>query len=251
MVRTKYEDTVYEKPVYSGKIFMYCTAGWNVLFPIVDVIRLLKLNTIIGHAYEKGQQTITMYGRQYNHNVIGYSLKTKKDYATNLRTIKNIFIFSDSEDHVATNLMNVAKKNKINVICYSNIDTIYHFYDYSGTSEKTSFKDPALLMDRMYLLHDYNDAKKFAELFDDFELIDPPVDTFSTLEQCTEKMKKIDLAEKNKKVHSKLFDPHLIKLKKMEYERSQANMTFPDSVENINKKELDKQKGILSRFFKI
>jgi len=252
MVRTKYEDTIYEKPNYSGKIFMYCSPDWNVLFPVVNIIRLLKENTIIGHLYGKGQQTIIMYGRQYKHNVLGYTLKNKQEYITNLRTVKNIFIFSDSDDPIATNLMNAAKKNKINVVCYSNLDTIYHFYNYTETSEKSSLKKPEEVVDKMYYLYDLQAAQKYAELFDDFEIVDLPNDsTKSTLEACVEKMKKITITENKQKVHSKLFDPHLQKLKKMEYERSQKNMFYPDSVENINKKELEKQKSVLSRFFKI
>ena len=42
MVRTKYEDAVYEKVEFSGKIFMYASSSWNILFPIVDIIRILK-----------------------------------------------------------------------------------------------------------------------------------------------------------------------------------------------------------------
>ena len=43
----KFEETCYEKIQFSGKIFMYSSLSWNVLFPIVDIIRLLKKNTII------------------------------------------------------------------------------------------------------------------------------------------------------------------------------------------------------------
>jgi hypothetical protein len=82
--RTKYEDTVYEKVEYSGKIFMYCSRSWNVLFPVVDIIRLLKPNTIISCLCGKGQQIIRGYGTQYNHRVIQTELKEKKDYLHNL-----------------------------------------------------------------------------------------------------------------------------------------------------------------------
>ena len=112
---TKYEDTIYEKPEYSGKIFMYCSKTWNVLFPLVDIIRILKKNTIIGYTYGKSQQYIRMYGPQYNHMLISYDLKNKKDYVENLKAIKNIFIFSDEPDITVDNLISAAKKNKINV----------------------------------------------------------------------------------------------------------------------------------------
>ena len=251
MGRTKYEDTVYEKVEFSGKIFMYSVSSWNVLFPIVDIIRLLKKNTIIAHTFGKGQQIIRMYGCQYNHCILGYDLKTKKDYLENLKTVKDIFIFSDESDTTATNLMNAAKKNKINVICYSNLDSIYHFYNYRENGEKVSFKTPIEVIEKMYYLRELEDARKYADLFDEFELIDPPNETKkSTLDECTEKMRKIQFSEHKNKTHTKLFDPHLTKLKQMENERSQKNTTFPDSVENLVKKDHDKHKAILARFFK-
>ena len=250
MVRvTKYEDTIYEKVEFSGKILMYCSSSWNVLFPIVDIIRGLKKNTIIAHVYCKGQQTISMYGRQYNHCVLGYDFKKKSDYIENLKAVKNIFIFSDESDRMATNLMNAAKKNKINVICYSNLDTVYHFYNNTFNGEKITLKTPVEVLDQMYNLIDLESAKKYADLFDDFEIIEESEIKSSTLNDCIQKIKKIDLEEKQKKVSSKLFDPHLNKLKKMEYERSQKNIVYPDSVENLNKKVISTQKTLLSRFF--
>ena len=254
MVKTKYEDTIYEKPEYSGKIFMYSSVSWNVLFPIVDVIRSLRKNTIVGHAYGKGQQIIKTYVPQYNHSLLGYDLKNKKDYLINLKAVKNIFIFSDESDFVATNLMNVAKKNGINVICYSNLDTYYHFYNnLVSPPSKFSYKKPEEALEKMYTVLDRETAKKYSDLFDDFEILEPPVDTSkSTLDECIEKLNKVDISEKKKKelVNVKIFDPHLNKLKKMEYERSNKNVVFPDSLEILNQKEQDKRKSLLSRFFK-
>ena len=112
MPRLKYED-VYEKVEFSGKIFMYNSPTWNVLFPVVDIIRLLQKNTIIGFKYGKGQHMIRVYGTQYNHSIIGYDFKNKNDYVTNLRAVKNIFIFSDESDPIATNFINISKKNKM------------------------------------------------------------------------------------------------------------------------------------------
>lgn len=255
MVRiNKYDDSVCEKVEFSGKIFMYASRSWNVLFPIVDIIRILKANTIIAHVVGKGQNIIRMYGSQYNHRMLSYELKNKKDFFENLRTIRTIFIFSDESDTTSTNLINFAKTNKINVVCYSNLDTIYHFYNYSESKaevDKFSFKTPELVIEKMYYYFDLEHFKKYTELFDDFELIELPTENKkSVLDECIEKIKEVQVSEEKKKVYTKLFDPHLNKLKYMEYQRSQKNMIFPDNVENIIKKQQDSQKSLLSKFFK-
>ena len=107
----KFEDSPFEKVVYNGKIFIYSNPDFKIHFPIVDIIRLLKKTTIIGHLYGKGQNIIKLYGSQYYHSVIGYELKTKRDYH-DLKMIKCIFIFSDLQDSTATNLLNYAKEMK-------------------------------------------------------------------------------------------------------------------------------------------
>ena len=248
MVRTKYEDAVYEKVEFSGKIFMYASSSWNILFPIVDIIRILKTNTIIAHVVGKGQNIIRMYGSQYNHRMLGYELKKKKDFFENLKTVQTIFIFSDESDNTATNLINFAKTNKINFVCYSNLDAVYHFYN---NTEKFSLKKPTEVIEKMYHYFDLNSAKRFADLFEDFELIESPTDDKkSKLDECIEKIKKIQVSETKQKQHTKLFDPHLSKLKQMEYERSQKNVVIPDSVELMVKKEQEKVKSLLSKFFK-
>jgi len=247
---TKYEDAIYEKAEYSGKIFMYTSNSWNILFPVVDIIRSLRKNTIISFKYGRGQQYIKTYGAQYNHIIMGYDLKTKKDYLQNLKAVKNIFIFSDESDIIADNLMKVSKKNNINIICYSNIDSIYHFY--KGT-EKFSLKTPNEVLEKMYYYMELESAKKFADLFDDFEIIELPNESkIGNLEECVEKLKLNDIKEKKEKDKNSckvLFDPHLNKLKQIEHERSQRNMIFPDSVDVINQKEQTKQKTILKRLF--
>ena len=249
MPRTKYEDTVYEIVEYSGKIFMYCSRTWNVIFPVVDIIRLLKKNTIIAYTYGKGQQMIKLYGQQYGHCMLGNDLEHRKNYLENLRAVKTIFIFSDEADATATNLINVAKKNNINIICYSNIDTNYHFYE--NDNEKVTFKKPEDVIEKMYTSFYLQEAKKYIELFDDFEIIENVVETKNTvLEECIEKIKKTEISEQKKVMHTKIFDPHMNKLKKMEYERSQRNIVFPDSVELLVKKEENKRKTLISRFFK-
>ena len=251
--RTKYEDTVFEKPDYSGKIFMYSSVSWNVLFPIVDIVRALKKHTIVGHIYGKGQQIIKLYVPQYNHRLLGYELKNKNDYIKNLIAVKNIFIFSDESDIIATNLINTAKKNKINVICYSNIDSVYHFYNnVNGNNSKQSFKTPQEVLDIMYTLLDYEDVRKISDLFPDFEIIEPEIVNVPTnLDKCIEAIRNTELKVKTEKEKSfvKVFDKNLNKIKQMEYERSTRNMVYPDSLEIIKKTEVDKQKSLLSKFF--
>ena len=66
-----------------------------------------------------------------------------------------------------------------------------------------------------------------------------------------ELLKDVHLEEKKKKDSklTKVFDPHASKLKRMEYERSQKNIVYPDSVEELVKKEANKSRTLLSRFF--
>ena len=71
---SKFDDIPFEKVIYSGKIFIYNSPEWNILYPIVNIIRLLKPNTIIGYKYGKGQNIIKTYGTQYFHRLIGYDL---------------------------------------------------------------------------------------------------------------------------------------------------------------------------------
>ena len=246
----KFEETLYEKTEFSGKILMYSSVSWNVLFPIVDIIRLLKKNTIIGHTYGKGQTIIKHYGSQYGHTIIGYDLKNKNDYLQNLRMINNIFIFTDESDVIATNLINAAKKNKINVICYSNLDHIYYFY--KNGSEKIIINTPQEVIDLVYELSDFNEAKKMAELFPDFEIIEPSeLLSKSTLEECMEMMKKVEIEVKNKQVVTNkiYFDPATNKLKKVDYERSQRNRNYEEE-SAIADKKIANNKSLIRSFFK-
>ena len=233
---SKFEETYYEKTEFSGKIFMYSSVSWNVLFPVVDIIRLLKKNTIIGFKHGKGQQIIKNYSQQYNHRTMGYDLIKKSDYLDNLRMVKTIFIFTDESDTFATNLINFSKTNKINTVCYSNLDTTYYFYE-KGT-EKITFKKPEEVIEKMYYLNDLNDAKKIAELFPDFEIIEHEDNIKSTLEECMELLEKAKIEEKNNRINiNKIyFDPASSKLKKAEYERSQRNRKFDDEDKNKNNK---------------
>jgi hypothetical protein len=241
--RIKYDEIVYEKVVCSGKIFMYNSYLWDTLFPIVDIIRILKPNTVIGHVYGKKQQTIWTYGSQYNHRVCGYELKNKRDYLENLKAVKTIFIYTDSQDTIATNLINAANKNKINVVCYSNLDNIYHFYD-NINDKQHKFTTAQSTLDCMYELMALEEVRKIADLFPDFEIIVPPESPkHSSLEECSR------ILREREKVNVKIFDPHLSKLKRVEYERANRNPVYPDSVETLNQKAFDKRKSLLSRFF--
>jgi hypothetical protein len=240
--RTKYEDAVYEKVQFSGKIFMYNQSSWDTLYPVVDIIRLLKKNTIIGTMVGKGQQNISIYGNQYNHRMLSYELKTKKDYLQNLKAVRNIFIFSDSHDNTAKNLINTGSSNKINVVCYSNIDKVYHFYD-NINEQVFKFGSPSEVLEKMYYLADLESTRKIADLFPDIEILEPSEKPKnSSLEECTKILKD------KKGVISKFYDPNLAKLRAMEYQRSTRNTVYPDSMEELAKDS--NRKTILSRFFK-
>lgn len=232
--QVKYDDIPFEKITFNGKIFMYNTPNWNILYPIVDIIRALKPNTIICHKIGKGQEIIRTYGSQYNHRILKEPLSVKNDYLIALKMVKCIFIFSDTSDIIATNLINAAKTNKINYVCYSTLDSIYHFY--SPDIEKKEFKVVEELITYMYNLFDLAETKKLVELFPEFEIITPEVIKNTCLEECQELLKKSEqeIAKKEKKFSTKIYDPHLAKLKKMERER--IKVEYDDDVEKINKK---------------
>ena len=103
----KIEEPEYEKIIHWGKVFIYTDPSWNVLFPIVDVIRILPKNTMIEYRYGKGQNIIKTYGFQYNYRTMGVKLETKDDYLNALYkgNCKFIFIFSDKEDYVSKTLL--------------------------------------------------------------------------------------------------------------------------------------------------
>ena len=132
MVRVTKSDEFVERIVYSGKILMYLNS-WDVLYPVVDIIRLLPKNTIITFKYARNQEMIKMYGSQYNHNTFGLELKSNKDYTNELYhgKVQAIFLYSNTPDIVSTNLLSFAEKFKTNIVCFSTIDNKYHFYDYT------------------------------------------------------------------------------------------------------------------------
>jgi len=245
----KYDDLPFEKVQLSGKIFMYCSKDFNVLFPIVDLIRLLRKNTIIAYTSGKGQNIIRTYGTQYNHRVVGADLRTKDDYNEVLSRVRCIFLFTNGNDTVCSNLLSFSEKNKLPLVCYSTIDNQYHFYDETHT--KTNYSTPAEVIEKMYTIFDLIKVKELSDLFPEFELLEEPVtQKVSVLEESIKAIQEVTKKERKKKDlnQTKIFDPHLNKLKKMEYLRSQKNIKYDDDLETINK-GMNKL-NILSKFFK-
>ena len=60
---TKFEDTIYEKTEFSGKILMYSSVSWNVLFPIVDIFRLLKNKELGAELFEKRKELVSLFNK--------------------------------------------------------------------------------------------------------------------------------------------------------------------------------------------
>ena len=106
-------------------------------------------------------------------------------------------------------------------VCYSSVDSKYHFYYLSDHFVLDTAQE---VVDKMYLLFDYTSASKIADLFPEFEIIDVPKKTDQgSLEECIQILKGISIDEKKKKDtnSTKFYDPHLAKLKKMEHERKE------------------------------
>ena len=87
----------------------------------------------------------------------------------------------------------------------------------------------------MYILFDLDEVKKLAELFPEFEIITAEAVKNTTLEECREILKKTEseVKKKERTLQTKLFDPHLAKIKKME--RDRIKVEYSDDVEKINK----------------
>jgi len=232
--QVKYDEIPFEKPEYNGKIFMYSSPEWEILFPIVDIIRILKKPSIISTRNGKGQSNIRTYGRQYYHRVLHDDLVTKKDYISILKTVKCAFIFNNNADPVVTNVLQVCKLLNIPTICYSSIDSVYHF---SYLTEKATLKSPQDVIDKMYNLFDLVSVQKVAELFPDFEILTPEESKAVTpLDHCQHILKEAALTEKKRLAMNnvQIFDPHLARIKKME--RDRVKIEYDDDLEKINKK---------------
>jgi len=245
----KYDDPVYKKPNHWGKILMYNNHTFNVLFPIVDIIRILPKETIISHKYAKNQNIIKLYGGQYNFLLLGIDLIKKQDYLENLKTVKFIFIFSDVQDTIADNLINYCKKTKTNLICYSNLDNIYHFYD---DEIVLKIKEPENVIIKMEEIKERNTLNKLNELFPEFEILEPDNKIKNcVLEECLNTLRNSNQDVKDKKVYStKLTFDNEIEIKKT----NENKKNFKNNkIEKINEPLLSPpppSKSSFSNFFK-
>jgi hypothetical protein len=163
MVRKNADELIFEKINYWGKIFIYNDPTWDTLYPVVDIIRILPQHTIIEFKIAKGQNIIKTYGSQYNYRTMGHDLFKKEHYTSVFckGNILFVFIFTDKPDIFSQNLLNFTEKHGLNVICYSNHDSIYHFYEYYESFEncqkcykynKFTFKDPQEVINKMCLI---------------------------------------------------------------------------------------------------
>jgi len=246
----KFDETIFKKPEYWGKICMYNSPQWDILFPIVNLIRIFPKYMIIGHTYTKNQNNIKLYGTQYNHLLTGIDLKTKKDYIENLKTVKYIFIFSDGYDIIANNLINYCEKTKTNMVCYSDFDKMYHFYDYTDLKvQKFEFNDADSVILKMEEIKEKITLNKLDELFPELEILDCDHNETKrpVLQNCIKILKNIESTEQNKKVHSvKIpFDANFNKLKKIENNRKK--ISYDDELP-IQKPQ--STKSLISHFFK-
>jgi hypothetical protein len=237
----KYDDGVFQKPNYWGRIFIYNNPSWNILYPIVDIIRILPKDTIIAHKYGKNTTTIRTYGSQYNHSVVGIDLNKQRDYIDNLKTVKFIFLFSDTHDTFADNIINYCEKSKTNLICYSTLDNIYHFYDYTE-SEKIiiQIKEPKNVIEKIEEIKERTKLNKLQDLFPEFQIIEPEeVKTSFVLERCLHILKDTQQKEDKKKVYS-------IKIPFIKIEESKKKVVYDDELP-VNK--VMSSKTLLSQFF--
>ena len=104
----------------------------------------------------------------------------------------------------------------------------------------------------MYRLADYDSALKMAELFPDFEIIEPgEYNIKSTLEECTEMMNNVKIDEKKNKnlINKIIYDPISYKLKKTEYDRSQRNRNYEEESAIADGKKVV-NKSLIRSFFK-
>ena len=255
------QQDIYEPVKHSGKIFIYIHE-WDILYPVIDIIRILEKCTIITFKHTKGQNIIKTYGSQYSHVTFGLDLKTSKDYITELYTgkVKTIFIFSNTPDPTSTNLLAFAEKYRINTVCYSTIDAKYHFYDYTSNFTEddianssitksaivTQHNLPEEVIEKMNTLNELKELKKMQVFFPEFEIIPDLEKSNSSMETCLEKLKishQNEKAKKNAFQTKVLFDPHLSKLKRMEYIREQKNIKYPEPPsQNIKLSSLFKKK---------
>jgi hypothetical protein len=197
---SKYDDpTEAECVKYFTKIFMYNSESFKNIGPIVEIIKNID-KSIIAYKYGKHQETIKLYGCQYFHRVIGYELYKPNDYLDSILNgmVRFMFIFSNSSDHVSSNLLNLAEKYKKYIICYSDLDSKYHFYDYSGYFEKSTYSNAIDVINKMKEVNDFIEFKKIVDTFPEFDIIpEPPKSGECCLDRCVQILRANYLEEKN------------------------------------------------------
>jgi hypothetical protein len=241
----KFDESFFQKPNYWGKIFMYNSPNWEVLYPIVDLIRIFPKPLLLTHSYKKNQRDIKLYGQQYNHSVSGLDFKTKEDYTKNLKTVKFVFVFSDISDPFADNLIKYCQISKTPLICYSNIDHIYHFYT-DGTT-KIPFKKPEEVITQMEFLKEKVTLDKLNDLFPEFDILDTDKKETPVLDNCIKILRRSTSEEASKKAYSEKipFDANFNKLKYIE--KNKKTVVYDDELP-VSKPKTTKK--LLSEFFK-
>lgn len=249
----KYEDAIYENvPTYT-KIFMYISSNWDNLAPYVEILKNLN-RSIITYKYGKNQDNIRHYSIHFNHNVFGLEFKSKEDYIQNIirGVVKFIFIFTDIQEPFSINIIQLSQKYSVPMVCYSNIDSVYHFYDYSsGELERTLLSTPDEVIIKLNGVHEFGSFEKMVQLFPEFDIIpDIPVSN-KNMERCMEKLRMVNIVESEKKrknstkrlsLDKPLYDPNLNKMKRLDATRAEKKIKYDD--------EPPPKKSSISNFFK-
>ena len=238
---TKYDDAVFPKPEYWGKILMYLNPKWEKLYPYVNIIRILPPETVIAHKPAQNQTNIRIYGTQYNHCVVDLAISNRKDYIDELKCVKFIFVFSDTQDSFATNLINYSEKSQTSLIAYSNINSLYYFYEYTleGKQIIHEFMDPQQVIDKMVSIKSRGMADKLQQLFPEFDILEQPVvKTTSKLESSLKILR--EQSQQKPGSYKLAFDANFNQLKRLDTEKKK--IVYDD--------ELPVRKSALSNFFK-
>jgi len=264
----KYDDN-YPVVKTSGKILMYIGTQWNVLYPIVELIKVLEPKTIIGYKYGKNQQIIKNYGSHYNHIVIGYSLDNKEHYISKIVNghVSYIIIFDSSFDNPVTkNLVGISESFKINLVTFNLNTNTYKlkYYPCEQVPEKMNFGNPEHLVQKMNDLKESEMLLPWKNTFPEYLLeqieIHPEEDPLKTktdgaLNECIEKIKSVTHCEQAKKDSSKIkfYDPTMNVLRKHQYIIKKMNdyhHQFEQPEQQIEKPKPSAVKLSITKFFK-
>jgi len=219
----KFND-MYPKTQYWTKLFIYSSIDFKNENILIDLFENLQDPCIISYKYGKGQQNMKRLCKKHNHRLIGYDFTNYKDYLQNIirGIVKFIFIFADSSDSFSTNLLNVAKQHSIVRICYSNIDSKFHFYGIDNT-EPIIMDSVEEVISGMKQMQTYISFKEIVDLFPDFDLIpESEIQSEPVLENCLRILKESNNNEQLKKdkkksviiKDKKFFDPKFHAIKK-------------------------------------